>query len=380
MSREFVSPDFILNSSPEIIQERMMAKLPSDISDMPADFPYDFTMPTAVEISRFMQHTIVRTLMLMNYEWAWGEWLDIYGKMEKVIRKVAVKATGVVTVKAKTGTIIPVGTVFCTEGNADAASLEYETTEEVVISSSGSAEIPIAAVTEGAIGNTAPGTIVLQRQINKDIESVMNMKPILGGADIETDDEYRERIDEKVKETDVSYVGNDSDYVRWAKEVPGVATAVTDGAWNGPGTVKVVISGQAGAPVSEDIINAVYNHIASPDDPEKRLLPAGGITLTVETVKLVKVTFSVEIELDEGASVEMVKKAFLSGLENQYMISKKDKKIRYTELYALLSNTDGVADFGNFKVNGAVENIAIDTDDYPSTTEDDLTFTERGVG
>lgn len=379
MSREFVSPDFILNSSPEIIQERMMAKLPSDISDMPGDFPYDFTMPTAVEISRFMQHTIVRTLMLMNYEWAWGEWLDIYGKMEKVTRKAAVKATGVVTVKAKSGTVILSGTVFCTEGSADAPSLEYETTTDATIPVSGTAEIPVAAVVEGISGNTAPGTVVLQRQINKDIESVMNMNPILGGADIETDDEYRERIDEKVKETDISYVGNDSDYVRWAKEVPGVATAVTDGAWNGPGTVKVVVAGKSGKPVSREIIDAVYDHIASPDDPQKRLLPAGGITLTIATVKSMKVAYSASIELEEGYTLEGVAKDFLASLDVQYGLSKKDKKIRYTELHALLSNTPGVADFCNFTINAATSNIVIGTDDYPATAMSDLTFTEWGV-
>lgn len=379
MNEEFVSPDFILNSSPEIIQERMMAKLPADISDMPCDFPYDFTMPTAIEISRFKQHDIVRTLMLMNHMWAWGEWLDIYGKMEKVIRKAAVKATGTVSIKAVAGTVIPVGTVFCTEGSAEAASIEYESTEEIVVGEDGSAEVQVAAVVEGVNGNTAPGTVVLQKQINKSIISVTNMKPILGGTDIESDDEYRERIDEKVKETDISYVGNDSDYVRWAKEVPGVDSAVTEGTWDGPGTVKVVVAGKSGAPVSEEIIEDVYNHIASPDNPEKRLLPAGGIELTIATVKPVKVIYSADIELEEGYSIDFVKNEFLASLEIQYDISKNDRKIRYTELYALLSNTKGVLDFSNFKINDGCENIEIETDDYPDTELSDISFTDRSA-
>ena len=52
MTEEFVTPEFIDNSDPDTIQSRMMNNLPVDISDMPADFPYDFTMPTAIEISR----------------------------------------------------------------------------------------------------------------------------------------------------------------------------------------------------------------------------------------------------------------------------------------------------------------------------------------
>lgn len=376
MEREFIKPDFILNNSPDEIQERMMAKLPSDISDMPGDFPYDFTMPAAVEISRFTQLDLVRTLMLMNYEWAWGEWLDIHGKIFKVIRKAAVKATGFVTVTAANGTVIPIGTVFCTEGTPESSSIEYETTQEVTVGEGGTAEVPIAAVIEGKQGNTKPSTIILQKQINKEIISVTNVKPVLGGADIETDDEYRERIDEKVKESEVSYVGNDSDYVRWAKEVPGVYSAVTESTWNGAGTVKVVIAGNAGAPVSQDIITAVYDHIAAPDNSEKRLLPSGGIVLTVATVKPMKVTYSATIELEEGASIETITKEFLKTLEAQYSASKKDKKIRYTELYALLSSTVGVADFKDFKINGGVANIPIGTDDYPSTSAEDLKFVE----
>lgn len=46
---EFVAPEFVSDSTPEAIQERMMNNLPMDIDDMPGGFPYDFTMPTALE-------------------------------------------------------------------------------------------------------------------------------------------------------------------------------------------------------------------------------------------------------------------------------------------------------------------------------------------
>ncbi len=65
LAEEFVTPEFIDNSDPDTIQSRMMNNLPVDISDMPADFPHDFTMPTAIEISRLIQYNLTRTLMLM---------------------------------------------------------------------------------------------------------------------------------------------------------------------------------------------------------------------------------------------------------------------------------------------------------------------------
>lgn len=375
MNEEFVSPDFVLNSDPETIQERMMRKLPVDISDMPLDFPYDFTMPTAIELSRFRQHDLVRTLMLMHYMWAWGEWLDMHGNAEKVTRKPAVKATGYVTVTGTPGFLIPSGFVFCTEGTADAPSKEYESTKETVIDETGAAEVPVAALIEGFAYNTTAGTVLLQKQINKDILSVTNINPITGGTDIEDDEAYRERIDEKVKSSDISYIGNDFDYERWAKEVPGVVSAVTEGAWDGAGTVKVVVAGQNGSPVSEEIIDAVYDHIASPDDESRRLLPSGGIVLTIATVQPVTVTYSAVIELEEGFSIDNVCKAFLEALVPQYNVAKKERKIRYTDVHSLLSGIPGVADFKNFLANGASQNILVDTDDYPTTSLDDLEFT-----
>ena len=39
--------------------------LPDGIDDMPGGFPYDFTMPTAIEKSELIQFHLVRTLMLM---------------------------------------------------------------------------------------------------------------------------------------------------------------------------------------------------------------------------------------------------------------------------------------------------------------------------
>lgn len=66
---DFVPPEFVSDSNPEDIQERMMTSLPADIDDMPGGFPYDFTMPTALEKSELIQFHLVRTIMLMFPMW-----------------------------------------------------------------------------------------------------------------------------------------------------------------------------------------------------------------------------------------------------------------------------------------------------------------------
>lgn len=375
MAEEFITPEFVDNSDPDTIQSRMMNNLPVDISDMPADFPYDFTMPTAIEISRLIQYNLTRTLMLMFPMWAWGEWLDLHGVSAKVTRKQASRASGHVTVTGIAGTIIEEGTVFCTEGTTDVESVEFATTEEATIPEQGTIDIPVASVLTGATYNVTRNTVTLQKQPNENITSVTNENPIRGGTDEEDDDTYRERILEKLRSAEVSFVGCDADYIRWAKEVSGVGSAVVEPEWKGPGTVKVVVADPDGSAVGEETLKAVENYIVSPKDRLKRLAPIGA-SVTISTVQDMTMKYRAVIELESNYSVDNVKEAFLSALKTYYRTAKDNEEIRYTVVSALLSNTAGVIDFSGLKINSGTDNIVVAADYYPVTTLSDLDFTE----
>lgn len=375
MAEKFITPEFVDNSDPDTIQSRMMNNLPVDISDMPADFPYDFTMPTAIEISRLIQYNLTRTLMLMFPMWAWGEWLNLHGVSAKVTRKQASRASGHVTVTGIAGTIIEEGTVFCTEGTTDVESVEFATTEEATIPEQGTVDIPVASVLTGATYNVTRNTVTLQKQPNENITSVTNENPIRGGTDEEDDDTYRERILEKLRSAEVSFVGCDADYVRWAKEVSGVGSAVVEPEWKGPGTVKVVVADPDGSAVGEETLKAVENYIVSPKDRLKRLAPIGA-SVTISTVQDMTMKYRAVIELESNYSVDNVKEAFLSALKTYYRTAKDNEEIRYTVVSALLSNTAGVIDFSGLKINSGTDNIAVAADYYPVTTLSDLDFTE----
>ena len=77
---EFEVPEFVSESDCDQIQERMMGNLPADISDMEGDFPYDFTMPTAIEISQLVQFNLVRCLMVDKKRSCSSNWNSVcYG-------------------------------------------------------------------------------------------------------------------------------------------------------------------------------------------------------------------------------------------------------------------------------------------------------------
>ena len=53
---------------------------PVYIDDMPGGFPFDFTMPAALEKDEFINYHMVRALMIAFPQYAWDEWLDRHGQ------------------------------------------------------------------------------------------------------------------------------------------------------------------------------------------------------------------------------------------------------------------------------------------------------------
>ena len=223
---EFTPPEFIDNNTPEEIQSRMMNALPEGIDDMPGGFPYDFTMPTAIEKSELIQFHLVRTLMLMFPQFAWGEWLDLHASVAGVQRKPPGYASGEVTVTGEAGTVIMEGSIFCTASTDDSPSLEYAADHTVIIPEGGTAKVPVTAVNPGKESNTKAKTVTFSLTTIKGLSKVENEDWISGGTDEESDEALWERIDMEYKAEGASFIGNDNDYERWATEVTGIGDCI----------------------------------------------------------------------------------------------------------------------------------------------------------
>ena len=149
---EFEVPEFVSESDSDQIQERMMGNLPADISDMEGDFPYDFTMPTAIEISQLVQFNLVRCLMVAFPEYSWGDWMDLHGAEAGVTRKEAVAATGTVSVTAAYGTVLAAGTVFAVPATDQMEAVEFQTLRTVTFTENETMDLAVEAVTPGYPG------------------------------------------------------------------------------------------------------------------------------------------------------------------------------------------------------------------------------------
>ncbi len=368
MSRpDFSPPDFIENYEAEEIQERMMGNAPADLSTMQGDFLYDFTMPTAIEIAELVQFSVMRTVMIAFPEFAWDEWLDLHGAQAGVTRKEAVSATGYVKVTGEEGTVLDSETVFCVPATDDSEDIGFLIDEETTIGESGIVVVGITAVEAGANGNVAADTIVIMESPIEGIESITNEAATSGGIDEEDDEDYYERIHAAFASS-LYYIGNDTDFKRWALEINGIGDCIVVPVWNGPGTVKLVLVDSNGQPASDELVDAVYDHIVSPEDRSQRLLPTACADLTcVPATSRVVDYVCTDMVLDGTKTLEEIQAAFEEAVLAVYSSAKTIGVLRYNSVRPLISSLEGVSDFDDFQMDGDYENIVVTEEEYPVT-------------
>lgn len=376
----FVLPEWHRGEAAEQIQARMMGRLPADIDNIEGGFPYDFTMPTALEEDEIMNFFLIETLKIMFPMWSYGQYLNWHAKGVGITRRPANKASGTITVTGVPGTTIPAGTVFCVPAVSDTPAIEYTTDEAATISSPepdgngntpeyGAVEIPVTAAVGGTACNVPADTIVIMSSPITGVVSITNEEAITGGTAEEDDDSLYERIALQ-EQNGESFVGNDADYIRWAKEVNGVGTVLIDTQYEEehPNWVKLVILDANGQPANEQILEAVYDHIMGPNNRENERLAPIGAVLFVEAPAGCSLTISVKgLELEEGATVEDVIRRFKENLEKYYIEAKEEGEVRWNMVHAIFTQTEGVEDFENLSVNGGTFNITVEVEDYPVT-------------
>lgn len=373
MSYEFTPPEFVDGAEPEEIQQRMMDALPDGIDDMPGGFPYDFTMPTAIEKSELIQFHLVRTLMLMFPQYAWGDWLDLHAAAAGIERRPAGYASGSVTVTGDPGTVIPDGAIFCTEATDSTPALEYAADSMAIIPESGSVTVEVTAVEAGRESNTKKNTVVFALTSIKGLSTVNNPDDITGGTDVESDEDLLERIEEENFRDGATFIGNDSDYIRWAKEVVGVGDCIVVPTWNGPGTVKLIIVDSNGEPANARLIEAVYDHIVSPHDRSLRLLPTACAELTVEAATTKKISYTCTgLVYDDTTDIPKIVSQFKELVMKEYSEAKVEGILVYNQVRPLITDIPGVSDFDTFLMNGAEENIPLSNDEYAATDQVDF--------
>lgn len=351
-------PNYLIEQTEEEIMKQMLDRLPPDLDKSEGSYIWDALAPVAAELAQavmWAQEVLRRGFAQTTF----GEYLDLRAAEHGVYRRPAVKATGQVVFTGTPGTIIPAGTQVSTVGNEAAPAVFFVTIEDVTIGPDGTVTANIEAVEVGASGNVAAGAISLLAQPLQGVSSVNNPMPTSGGLDEESDESLLERLLLQVQYPPGT--GNKYDYERWAKEVPGVGEAKCIPLWNGPGTVRVIITDSNGAPASQELIQRVKEYIAPAPGQGEGKAPIGA-SVTVEAPETVAIDVSVTLYYQPGYDPATVKSALETALAAYINGLKIGEDVRYTALGNVIYNTSGVTDYSNLLVNGGTGNVAVPED------------------
>lgn len=130
-------------------------------------------------------------------------------------RKSAVKAVGMIEVQGKAGVIIPSGTFFQrADGTRYLATAETECTGD-------KQNIQVECEQEGQGGNAKADDVLNIQSPIFGVQSQAKVVNISGGADLESDEDLRLRILNRIQQP--PHGGSKNDYVQWGLEVEGVS-------------------------------------------------------------------------------------------------------------------------------------------------------------
>lgn len=377
---KFELPDELLGVTADTINRDMLAKISNAYDKTEGGFLFDMTKPSALEAAELLQFWLVLALQTNFHMWATGRWLDYHARACGLSRRAPTNAIGdLKIVTKKKNLVFDEGFVFSVPGENGVAAIDFEATEKVTCGAIGEYIVPVRAVESGTYSNVKADSITIMKNPIAGVASITNEEAMMGGTEPESDDSLRQRIDDFYAGRMASFVGNKKDYIRWAKEVPGVGYAHCIPTYNGPNTVKVVVADMNGDPANEEILKAVKLYIFGTGHEDlNRLAPIGIVEYAVVAPTLEKIDYSFDVKLEEGYTLAQVEELVRDNLKAHYMTLTDDDNnygvLRYVAVSDVLFHTSGIVDFKHLRVGGEIANVEFGADKIPSTRN--ITMTE----
>lgn len=282
---------------------------------------------------------------------AQGQALDDHGAMRNLSRRGSAKAGGSITFSvssaAANALTVPAGTVCLTAGGVRFITLE----EGVIAAGELSCTVAAEAVESGAAGNAVVGSINRMSIPPVGVENCRNGAAFTGGADEETDEEFRLRVLESFRR--LPNGANAAYYELQAENHDGVRAAKAVGRARGIGTVDVYIAAESGIP-SERLLQEVYDDLSA-----KREI---AVDLQVLAPEATTVDVEAELVLKDGYEMGAVKAAAENALRRFFSADLLGRGVKRAALCDLLYHTEGVE---NYVLTAPAEDVAADATALP---------------
>lgn len=330
---------------------------------------YVATMPAVREIARLYDLAgtdVPQSGMVLT---SWGEYLERHGEVQNIERLAATKATGVVTFTGPEGTVVGAGArvgVEPPDPDADAPEFEVVTGGTIpagVGDADGELDLAIRAVDAGESGNVTADSIT-DLLTTIPLVSVNNAAETTGGTDEESDEALRARVLD-------AYLGAGAgtalDYERWGRAWAGVGRVTVIPLWDGPNTVKLIVTTADGEPVSEDVRAGLQADLDPTAGQGGGRAPIGA-AVTVVTATGLAVTPSATVEFEPGFSLDgeagtvALRDVITDALREYIERVESGGEVVLSQVAGRIVTVTGVHDVSDVQINGDDANLPIDSD------------------
>lgn len=240
-------------------------------------------------------------------------------------------ASGTIAFSGLAGSPIPQGTEAKIQGVGGVA---FVTTAAGTVGAGGTVNVPAQASLAGSAGNQATGTALTLTSAPPGVQSTAQVIAMNGGADLETDVSLLARLLDIRKNPPAG--GNQYDYIRWAKEVPGVARAFCYPLRRGADTTDVAIVPAGGGSASAQLLSDVFTYI-------ENLRPVGGDVLVFSPAQ-VAVDVAAALVRDANTTLATATPVIQAALAAYFAPLIPGSTVYRTKLSSLISDQAGIVD------------------------------------
>lgn len=201
---------------------------------------------------------------------------------------------------------------------------------------------------------------------------------IVPGSDAESDDDYRERIQEKI--AGPAENGNRQHYKTWCESIPGVGRARIVPLFAGENTVMGVLTGTDGLPAASAIVQQVQEYVdpitlGGTVEVDDETIPIGdglgdgvaniGAHFAAVAARAVSIDVDFSAELKSGATLEQIREEAVEAITaylKDLALNTPEKQsviVRVSAVSSILSSLQGLVDYTALTLNGETANVEI---------------------
>lgn len=338
----------------EDILRRMLARVSSDIDKREGSIIYTALAPAAAEMQ--LMYIEFDTIMRETFaDTATREYLIKRAAERGIEPSTATKA--ILKAVSSPDTIeIPIKERF------SLGLLNYCVTEKIA-----AGQYKVECEAPGVIGNSQFGNLIPVGNI-PGLETIELKEVLIPGEDEEKTEDLRKAYLSSFD--DQSFSGNRKDYKEKTNAIPGVGATKTVRAWDGPGTVKLMILDSDFNRASGVLLEKVQETMDPTKDGSGDGLAPIDHVVTIDTAAEVMVQVQSHIVFDNGYNYGALQEQIQNEIRTYLLELRKAWEeqrsvVRISQIESRLLTIQGVVDIGSTRINGASSNLELTEYEIP---------------